>query len=309
MKQIGSFTNIWIENTRIKANRSKQLTLLIRHPSVQRFLREHPHIMRSQLDRYFPQLMQFVQENENCQRCPGLENCPNMIKGHSPTLEEYAGYLETRMKPCSKLLSKQEREKQQKLFQSLHVPAEILHSSFEDIDFYAGRMKAVDAAIEFCKKFGAGERPEKGLYLYGSLGVGKSLIAGAIANRLVEHGIDSFMVYVPDFVREVRSSIEDRTLGEKLNLFKNVSLLILDDIGAEYLTPWIRDEVLGAILHYRAAYGYPTIYTSNLTLDELEAHLAEGKNDSDEMKAKRIMERIRHFVEPISVKGPNRRIG
>ncbi|WP_044640857.1 primosomal protein DnaI [Risungbinella massiliensis] len=305
MNSIQHFTK---PDPKAKINRSKQLNLLLQYPAIRSFLAEHPEVTRSQLDRHYHQLMHLVTEQEQCNHCPGLAKCPNMMKGHTPKLMEYAGYLEVRMTPCQKKLREEEWNKQKDLFKSMHIPMDITSSSLDQIDFTKGRAKAIAAAFDFCEQFSQGKLPSKGLFLHGPLGVGKSIIAGSIANKLVENGIDSFMVYVPDFIREVRNSIEDRSLGEKLSLFKSVSLLILDDIGAEYLTPWVRDEVIGAILHYRAANGLPTMYTSNLSLDELEDHLAQGRNTTDEMKAKRIMERIRHFVTPILVEGPNRRI-
>jgi primosomal protein DnaI len=114
------------------------------------------------------------------------------------------------------------------------------------------------------------------------------------------------MVYVPEFVREVRDAISEGSVMDKLDALKKVSVLILDDIGAETLTPWIRDEVLGAVLQYRVAEGLPVIYTSNLSLDELEDHLAYShKGGVERTKAKRIMERIRHYVDVYFVDGPN----
>lgn len=310
MNSVNNYISIWKSKLKQKSkiDKEKDLNLLLKYPTIQSLLQKHQEITRDQLERNYHQLMLLVQEQQNCQKCPGLESCPNMMKGHYPTLNHYAGYLELRMAPCTKKMLDDQQKKQKELFRSLYIPTEIISASLEQIDLTMGRMRALKAASEFCKQFSQNTFPNKGIYLYGPLGVGKSMIAAGIANKLVENGIDSFMVYVPDFIREVRNSIEDKTLGEKIDLFKSISLLILDDIGAEYLTPWIRDEVLGAILHYRAANGYPTIYTSNLTLDELEDHLARTKDSYDEMKGKRIMERIRYFVTPILVEGPNRRV-
>ena len=106
----------------------------------------------------------------------------------------------------------------------------------------------------------------------------------------------------------MRSSIGTGAIQQKIDAVKKTTLLILDDIGAEYNTPWTRDEVLGSILQYRVSEHLPVIYTSNLNLDELEEHLAyTDKGGYEPMKAQRIMERIRHYVTPIYVKGMNRR--
>ena len=42
---------------------------------------------------------------------------------------------------------------------------------------------------------------------------------------------------------------------------------MLDDIGSESMTSWMRDEVLGRILNYRMHKGLPTFFTSNNNYD------------------------------------------
>jgi primosomal protein DnaI len=52
----------------------------------------------------------------------------------------------------------------------------------------------------------------------------------------------------------------------------------------------------------------PTFFTSNLTIDELEAHLSETKNSVDLVKAKRIIERIKTLTDDIELVSKNRRV-
>ena len=59
---------------------------------------------------------------------------------------------------------------------------------------------------------------------------------------------------------------------------KQAEVLILDDIGAEQSTPWVRDEVLQVILQYRMQEDLPTFFTSNFNFEDLEKHFAKGKN-------------------------------
>ncbi|GAY75012.1 helicase loader DnaI [Sporolactobacillus inulinus] len=93
--------------------------------------------------------------------------------------------------------------------------------------------------------------------------------------RLAERRhITSLIVYVPDFFREIKGAIQDHSVDEKLEVLKKTPVLILDDIGAETITPWIRDEVLGSILQYRMMDHLPTLYTSNFNYDELEDHFS-----------------------------------
>lgn len=84
---------------------------------------------------------------------------------------------------------------------------------------------------------------------------------------------------------------------------------MLDDFGAETMSNWVRDEVLGAILQYRMAEQLPTFFTSNLGFNELTQHLAlTQRGERDVVKAARIMERIKVIADPIVLDGDNRRL-
>ena len=69
--------------------------------------------------------------------------------------------------------------------------------------------------------------------------------------RLAKKQISSMIVYVPELLREMKSSIADSTLNEKIEALKREPILMLDDIGAEAVSSWTRDEVLGPILQFR----------------------------------------------------------
>ena len=64
---------------------------------------------------------------------------------------------------------------------------------------------------------------QKALYIYGKFGVGKTYLLGAIANQLAEKQISSLIVYFPDFLRELKGSIGDNTLNEKIEMVKTCS--------------------------------------------------------------------------------------
>jgi primosomal protein DnaI len=190
---------------------------------------------------------------------------------------------------------------------SYYISEETMKASFSNLVIDEGNMDAVRAATQFCEKIGAGERV-KGLYLHGPFGVGKSYIMGAIGQELAARGVASLIVYVPDFIREMKDSLSDRSYADKLKLLSEVPVLILDDIGAENLTPWVRDEILGVILNQRVNNHLPTLFTSNYSLDELEEHLSiSNGNRIERTKAARIMERIRHYVEVYEILRENQR--
>ena len=82
---------------------------------------------------------------------------------------------------------------------------------------------------------------------------------------------------------------------------------MLDDIGAEEITPWVRDEIIGPILHYRMVQELPTFFSSNYNFKELQHHLSVTRDGTELTKAARIMERIKTLATPYYLDGENYR--
>ena len=167
------------------------------------------------------------------------------------------------------------------------------------------RMVLIKWVTKFIKDYKKGDS-FKGLYLSGNFGSGKSYIVSAMINELVKDGYTAALVYYPEFLRILKSSFKT-DFDEQFDYARKVDLLLLDDIGAENLTSWSRDEILGPILQYRMDNKLATFFTSNLSLEELEVHLSEGKESVDKLKAKRIIERINYLTEEIKLVSENYR--
>ncbi|TCP32107.1 replicative DNA helicase loader DnaI [Scopulibacillus darangshiensis] len=283
---------------------------LMKDPRIQSFLKKHPDMNEDTFYKSIPKLYQYVTEHNNCEQCPGLNNCPNMLKGYQPDLIYDKQSIALTFKPCSLKRAEEQRKKQSGLVRSFYVPKDILQATFQSIDKSdPERYRALKAAGDFVKAYIDHPESANGLYFYGKFGVGKTYIMGALMNALAERKqVPSLMVYTPDFIRELKGAIQDHTLDEKLDYIKTAPVLILDDIGAETMTPWTRDELLGSILQYRMMEKLPTLYTSNYDYDELEEHLSYSqKSGTESLKAKRIMERIRHYTKLVTIEGTNRR--
>lgn len=251
-------------------------------------------------------LFEYASQSKECEKCSDLANCANIMKGYQPQLVINRQSIDIEYQRCPRKVIHDERQKNEKLIQSLYVPKDILKASFADIHI-DGRMEAIDRAELFVEKYQTDTR-HKGLYLYGKFGVGKSYLLGAIANELAKKGISSMIVYFPELVREFKSSIGDQTLNQKIEAIKKEPILMLDDIGAETMSSWLRDEVLGPILQFRMLENLPTFFSSNFNYEELEHHLTYSQRGEEEkIKARRIMERLRYLTDAVEVGGPNRR--
>ena len=116
------------------------------------------------------------------------------------------------------------------------------------------------------------------------------------------------IIYYPEFLRSLKESFNDpETYNEKFRMIKRVEVLLIDDIGAETMTEWSRDEVLGTILQYRMQEGLATFFTSNLTIKDLEEHFSISTKGIEKVKAKRIIERIKQLTIEMTLVSENKR--
>ncbi|WP_313800713.1 primosomal protein DnaI [Cytobacillus sp.] len=281
----------------------------LNNPDVQAFLKSHEdEITDDMINKSLIKLYEYTQQSKECNQCSNLDNCINMMKGYHPKLVIQRGSIDLHYDKCPRKVMEDEKRKNEKLIQSLYVPSDILHASFDSIYEDDDRIDAVQKAASFLMSYKPDSK-QKGIYFYGKFGVGKSYLLGAIANELANKKVSSMIVYVPEFLREMKSSIADSTLNDKIAAIKKVPVLMFDDIGAETMSSWTRDEVLGPILQFRMLESLPTFFTSNFDFHELEHHLSYSQRGEEEkMKARRIMERIKYLAEPVLVEGPNRRV-
>jgi primosomal protein DnaI len=282
---------------------------ILQNPYVRSFLVDHEgELTHEMIERSLMTLYDYANQSKNCQDCPSLGECKNLMKGYHPDLVIRRGAIDIVYDRCPRKVMDDEKRKSEKLIRSMYVPKDIISASFADIDLNNdGRLEAVDRATQFVENYQPGGR-QKGLYFYGKFGVGKSFLLGAIANELAKKKVSSMIVYFPELLRELKSSIGDSTLNEKIENIKKQPVLMIDDIGAETMSSWTRDEVLGPILQFRMQEYLPTFFSTNFDYDGLEHHLTYSQRGEEEkMKARRILERIRFLTEPVLVDGQNRR--
>ncbi|PLT31196.1 primosomal protein DnaI [Peribacillus deserti] len=309
MERINDTLNKWANGGQFQERYNRLSEQVLHDPHIAHFLKENSSkISEEMLNKSMGKLYEYSTQSKECANCPSLDGCINMMQGYHPHLVLRGNYIDINYDRCPRKEHADEKKKHEKLIQSLYVPKEILSASIADFDFSSDdRVAALEKATEFVEKYTPGSKM-KGLYLYGKFGVGKTYLLGAIANGLARKRISSLLVYVPDFLREIKNSISDHTLGEKLEMVKKAPVLMLDDLGAETMSSWGRDEVFGPILQFRMLEDLPTFFSSNFDFNQMKNHLTVSqRGEIEEVKAARIMERIRYLAEPVLLDGLNRR--
>ena len=130
----------------------------------------------------------------------------------------------------------------------------------------------------------------------------------ALAHDLSEkRQASTTLLHFPSFAIDVKKCHQFRLGQRNRRSGEKAEILILDDIGAEQMSAWVRDEILQVILQHRMQENLPTFFTSNFNFEELERHFAASRNGDETWQAKRVMERVKFLAKEIHLEGVNRR--
>lgn len=152
--------------------------------------------------------------------------------------------------------------------------------------------------------------PQKGLFLYGGCGSGKTynlygikkLLFGNAYLKYKQTKIDHFkekpkMTTVPEFISDLKSNFDGENSERRIvDAIKTGYILLLDDFGTEKITDWT-EEIIYRLINHRYEYMKPTYFSSNLSPKELSDRVGD-----------RIVSRIVEMCEIIKVDEEDRRL-
>lgn len=239
-----------------------------------------------------------------CSGCKGLSECRQKHKGYLSDLR-YDGILMQVETPCRY----QKERNTQLAHQANYLSCDMSEAQLL-VDFHSVRLdgETEDYQKVFMKAMQAC-RDNKGLYLYGDMGTGKTYLACCAANYHARHHEKTAFIHYPSFTARMVSQIEGGEYKTEMQRLMFAKFLVIDDIGAESVTEWNRDQILLPILNKRYEDGLCTWFTSNEDFRSLEDHFRyTSKGKEEGVKAKRIMERIRMLALAQPLTGKDRRI-
>ena len=275
---------------------------IMKDPDVAAFIQQES-FTPEELNRSISKFNQYITERDKFLR----GDTDYIAKGYKPILVMNHGYADVSYEETPELIAAEKEAAIKNRLKLINLPASFKKASLAQVDLDdLGRLPVFEKLLAFVEQY---PTIRKGLYLYGDFGVGKSFMVAALAHDLSEkRGVSSTLLHYPSFVIDVKNAIGDGNVKTLVDEIKLSEVLILDDIGAEQSTAWVRDEILQVILQYRMQENLPTFFTSNFNFEELELHFAKGKHGNDETwEARRVMERIRYLAEETRLEGVNRR--
>lgn len=235
----------------------------------------------------------YLKEKGICQNCKGLDQCVNTYKGHHHIIKDD----EIVLVKCNKMNNMLIRHNSNRYIKTLYLPENILNASLVDFRIDTeNRRNALKEAINFINEYDQNNF-RKGLTIRGKFGSGKTYLLAAIARSLSEKNINTLLIYFPDLVFELKNSFSNPDkLNNIINMLKEVDVLMLDDLGSENLTPWLRDEILSSVINYRFSSNKPIFISTNLDYSQLINHLSI---DNGQVKAARIINKLNSISKDI----------
>lgn len=183
------------------------------------------------------------------------------------------------------------------------IPQELRNVSFED---YQPRNDSQKQALDICQSFANDELEQTTLFFQGDTGLGKSHLAYSIFDQKINEQKLAIFIDVPKLLKKIRKSYQDNsnlTEDEILSKINNCDLLVLDDVGAEYVKDnngfenWAGD-ILFQIVNGRQ--GKKNVYTTNFT--------SEFLNQKYGMMSKRILSRMMYNAKVVKFAGDDYRL-
>jgi DNA replication protein DnaC len=164
----------------------------------------------------------------------------------------------------------------------------------------------------------------RGLWIVGDVGIGKTTLAMIVSKAALAAGRSVAIYSLPRLLNLIQDEIgTDNSLLELLDRLSSVDLLHIDDLGAQYTTPW-RLEQLYSIVDARYQAGRAIVATTNLTPEALSEQLGRRmlspsaqaggrervlKNDAtSELVGRRIVSRLIEMCgDPLALWGEDKR--
>lgn len=167
-----------------------------------------------------------------------------------------------------------------KLFQNNNLGKRQLNSTFENYKITNKNKKAYDNAKKYANKL-INRATDKGLFITGTYGVGKTYLASCIANEVIKNKITVVFGTLIQLLDYIKDTYKDSDMSDKeyLNLYYSVDLLIIDDLGKEKPTEWVLEKLF-LIINNRYNNYLPIVITTNYNRNQLRERLCVNKNYS-----------------------------
>jgi DNA replication protein DnaC len=166
------------------------------------------------------------------------------------------------------------------IYKQNYIGRKLQEMNLENFYFDSSNKYVLDVVNDYLNK-NKDTMKSDSLIIMGKSDVGKTHLAAAIANKLIENDKTVLMERLTNLLNRIRETYENNTKSENelIEIYSNVDMLIIDDLGTEKISSWSLEK-LYTIIQNRYENGLPIIITTRFNKEGLIERFSYSK-DSD----------------------------
>jgi DNA replication protein DnaC len=216
---------------------------------------------------------QIMHWNQSPERC----TCPAAVE----FWEAYDAKEEQRRQEEAEILRRAAfKAKVEGLFKQSRLGERFKARTFGNFKLNDQNKAAYETALKYATEFDKYKSQGIGLIFNGTYGTGKTHLAAAITNQLLNRGIPVIFgttITLLGKLKESYSGEVKESESEIIDLYSTIELLVLDDLGKERVNEWVLEK-LYLIINARYENNLPLIVTTNYNIDDLPRKLTTDRN-------------------------------
>ena len=277
-----------VDHDKIRASKKRVKEELIDNPYIIKKMKDL-NVTDEEFDTYLGYFQTYLEDKMVCSKCKNPKKCTKQFEGIAMDLYRSEFGIERSFSLCPP--RELERTVAKKYFLR-DFPDAFLGIVLDDIDNKKGRFPYEKELMQTDV-----DGNNVGLFITGPGSSGKSYPLIALCNEFVRGGKTCSYVEVRNFFEDLKGTLDHREQYNALmSKVKDVDVLVLDNLGDEKISEWVRDDILSGILDYRVKNDLLTYITSSYTLDELASLYnvtKTGASDVGRIKANKFIDRIK----------------
>lgn len=192
------------------------------------------------------------------------------------------------------------REMISQFYSQNYISKRIKDYNFKHFKVTDVNKKEVESVKDYTQKC-IDNKQENGLIITGDSGVGKTHLVASISNELIEKDKLVLMGRLTSLLDMIKETFRDNSKSENelIELFSNVDMVVIDDLGTEKISSWALEK-LYTIIQNRCEKGLPIIITTRF---DKEGLLHRFKQSNDKELSDAIIQKLYQMCYGIELKG------
>ena len=281
-----------LEQPEIQKMKRESIYALSKEKNIQEFLKTY-HLNTSIMDDYWVEFLDYNDDYQLCQGCQSLQNCRKDNQGMKKNLVYRDGEVILELESCLYGKALERRRLLLEKFVITNVNDDILLTDLTSLEIVKkanslspNGQNTLGHILKYLQ-----EPNDKGLFLHGEMGTGKTTLLAGLMNSLAKKGKEIGFIHFHTYLIDLKASFSTGDTEYAMERLMKVDYLLLDGIGEENVTVWSRDEILLTILSYRLLNHLPTFFTSMYGYKDLKKVYTIKKGD--EIRANTIISKLK----------------